>query len=129
MVWEPSEEEICAVLKLEGAERYSYFIKKIADQEQLWSLWQDGWALAADDNGQQLVPVWPHESYATLCARDKWAGYTPKVIELDAWLERWTPGIKRDGRMLAVFPSPSNRGVAVEVGKLADDLSEELTNY
>ncbi|MFQ6048379.1 MAG: DUF2750 domain-containing protein [Phycisphaerae bacterium] len=49
--------------------------------------------LASDDAGRKLVPVWPHEKFAVVCANGIWAGYQAKAIDLDAWLERWIPGI------------------------------------
>jgi hypothetical protein len=50
MTWVPRDEEIKSVLALDGAKRYGYCVKKVADQQQLWSLRQeDGWALASDD--------------------------------------------------------------------------------
>jgi hypothetical protein len=76
-----------------------------------------------------MIPVWPHEKFAALCACDVWAGYVPKVIELDAWIERWIPGMMRDKRWVVVFPTPQNRGVAVDPTRISDDLQNELTNY
>ena len=80
MVWIPKEEEIVAVLQLDGPARYEYWIKKVADQQEIWSLWQQGgWALAGDDAGRILAPVWPHAKYASLCATGLWKGYVPKL--------------------------------------------------
>jgi hypothetical protein len=130
MAWTPTEKEVAAVLQLGGPQRYSYCIKRIADQEVVWSLWQEGgWALVGDDEGRQLVPVWPHEKFAALCACDVWTGYMPKSIKLNVWLERWIPGIKQDGRLVAVFPTPRNRGVAVTPVRFGEDIREELTHY
>jgi hypothetical protein len=130
MAWVPTEKEIAAVLALEDAKRYTYFIKKVADQQVLWSLrTEGGWVLAGDDQGHELVPVWPHEKFAALCAKDEWAGAVPKSIELDAWLERWIPGMERDGKRVAIFPTPGNRGVAIEPARLGADLREELLWY
>jgi hypothetical protein len=130
MAWTPTKTEIAAVLQLDAPKRYSYWVKKTADQQVVWSLWQqDGWALAGDDQGHELVPVWPHEKFAGLCSRDVWAGYLPKPVDLDIWIERWIPGMERDSRLVAVFPTPEDRGVIVEPAKVADDLREELANY
>ncbi len=130
MAWIPTDREMASVLQLDGQKRYLYWIKKVADEEVVWSLWQEGgWALAGDDEGRQLVPVWPHQRYAALCAQDVWAGHAPKPIALDAWIERWIPGMERDGRLVAVFPTPEDRGVAVEPARLGADLREESANY
>jgi len=130
MSWTPSEKEIEAVLSLGAPERYEHCIKKIADQETVWSLWQDGgWALAGDEAGNQLVPIWPHQKYASLCALAEWAGYEPRQISLDAFLDRWIPGMERDNRLVAVFPTPKDKGVRAEPRRLESDLREELSRY
>src|SRR5215510_1212388 len=110
MSWVPNEKEIKAVLSLDAPKRYDYWIKKVADQDEVWSLLQDGgWALAGSDDGRQLVPVWPHLKYAALCANGAWAGYEPKAISLETWLNRWIPGMERDNRRVAVFPTPNDK--------------------
>lgn len=130
MNWTPSTKEIESVEVLEASKRYDYLIKKIADQEKVWSLWQeDGWALAGDNNGREAVPIWPHEQFARLAASGSWVGYQPKVIELDAWLSRWIAGMEKDNRLVAVFPTMNDKGVFVEPAKFAIDLRSELQNY
>ena len=129
MSWDPNQHEMESVLHLDGAERYTYFVKKVADQEKLWSLWNDGWVLASDDRGRELIPVWPHQKYAALCAEDLWGGSVPKIIELEAWMGRWIAGAKRDARLIAVFPTREDRGVEVEPERLSADLELELKNY
>lgn len=130
MSWIPNQKEINAVLSLKASERYEYWIKKVADQEEVWSLWQvGGWALAGGDAERQFVPVWPHSEYAALCAGGVWAGYQPKAIAVAAWLDRWIPGMERDQRLVAVFPTPNDMGVAIDPRQLERDLREEMANY
>ncbi len=130
MAWMPNPKEIEAVLRLGDADRYSYLIKKVVDQEELWSLWEEGgWVLTSDDQGRELVPVWPHAKYAEICANGVWSTAGPRSISLDAWLARWLPGITRDHRGIAVFPTPNNRAVAVDADRLSADIEEELANY
>ncbi|HNU53182.1 MAG TPA: DUF2750 domain-containing protein [Verrucomicrobiota bacterium] len=117
-------------MSLEASKRYEHWIKKVADQEEVWGLWQEGgWALAGDEAGRGLVPVWPHPRYAALCADGVWAGYRPKAIALDAWLDRWIRGMERDHRLVAVFPTPNDKGVPIEPRRLERDLRNELANY
>jgi hypothetical protein len=130
MSWTPNEKEILTVVSLEAAKRYEQWIKKVVDEEIVWSLWKEGgWALAEDNARRQLVPVWPHSKYAALGAEGFWAGYKPKSITLDEWVDSWIPGIERDERFVAVFPTPGNKGVAVEPRGLERDLREELLKY
>jgi hypothetical protein len=36
--------QIEAVVALPGSERYSHFIKQVADSREVWGLFKDGWA-------------------------------------------------------------------------------------
>lgn len=130
MAWNPNEKEIEAVLRLDAQVRYRYFLKRVVDTEAIWSLRSPGgWVLAGDDSKRVLVPVWPHSRFAELCAIGDWAGSIPSSITLEDWTERWIPGIERDGRLLAVFPTPEDKGPVMEPSRLLADIRAELENY
>lgn len=61
-----------AVLALPGIKRFEHFIKVIADWQEVWGLYQDGWALAAADDGTTVFPLWPAKEYAQVCAENEW---------------------------------------------------------
>jgi hypothetical protein len=124
------DKEFESVLSLSGSERYRYFVKKVADWEAIWSLrTQEGWILAGDDQGNELVPVWPHERFAVACATGNWSDSEPVRIEISTYLERWIPGMVRDRRLVAIFPTPSDKGVVVTPERLRQDLEAELSLY
>ena len=125
-----SDQEIRSLIGASSEKRYEYWIKRVADLEEVWSLGDDsGWVLAADDDSTVGVPVWSHPEYAQACAEGEWAGNQPKAISLDDWLEKWLPGIARDNRMGSVFPIPDGKGVFVPPERVKEDLDEELENY
>jgi hypothetical protein len=41
---------------------------------------------------------------------------------LQEWLKKWLPGMSRDKRLLAVFPTPRDQAVVVTAERLAEDL-------
>ena len=128
MTWAMHDKEYETVLTLPGEERYAYLVKRVADWELVWSLADDDdWALAADGEGHELVPVWPHERFATGCATGNWAGYRPRSIEVSDWLHLWLPGLTRDGRLIAAFPTPGGQGVVITPERFGDDLRAELS--
>lgn len=121
-----SDREFASVVALPGRERYRHFIGQVADWKAVWSLrTTEGWVLVGAD-AKELVPVWPHRRYAEVCAKD---GHFPECIELEDWLEKWLPGMSKDRRQLAVFPTPAGQGVVVSPERLRDDLLEELKKY
>lgn len=122
-----NDHQFAAVSASSGPDRYGHLVEHVADAGEVWSLrGPDGWALLADDDGRELVPVWPHPRYAVACAVGTLAGTEPASIPLDRWLEGWTPGIAKDGRLVAVFPTPAGAGVVVPPERLRDDLEAAL---
>jgi hypothetical protein len=123
------EKEKEAVLRLGGIGRYRHCVTRAADEEQLWGLWQDGWAMAGVVGGGEAFPVWPHCDYAELCAQDDWAGYAPKAIALEEWMTRWLPGLQKDERLVAVFPLLIGQGFIVGPARMTFNLEEMLKGY
>lgn len=118
-----NEEEVAAVFGLAAPDRYSHFVRRVADWGEVWSVADDGgWRLLGDVDAGELVPVWPAEAFVQALCIGEWAGCRPRAIAMDDWLEKWTPGLERDGRKVAVLPTPDGRGVAIEPARLAADI-------
>ena len=124
-----NQKQIEAVTALPGQKRYEHFVKVVADWEEVWGLYQDGWALAATDDGQQVFPLWPAKEYAQQCADKEWAGYEPEPSSLDDFMGELLPSLKNDGVLPGIFYTPSDNGVTPTVDQLLADLNEELENY
>lgn len=117
------------VIKLSENDKYNYFIRKVADFEMLWGLDKNGWALLGDDFDNQIFPFWPEKEFAELCAVDSWSGYNAKSIDLDSFLKKWIPGMKRDKMLVNIFHTPKFKGIIVSPDKLNDDINRELEEY
>lgn len=130
MSYQISDEEIAAVSALAGPERYSHFIRRVADWEEVWGLKDEGgWVLMHDNDGRRIMPFWPHVRYAEVMATGVWESCKPAGIALADFLEAWLPGMSGDGLYAAVLPTPALRGVVVEPLRLRNDLDEELSQY
>jgi Protein of unknown function (DUF2750) len=128
--WELNDREFASVVSLPAVKRYLYFIKRVVDWGSVWSIRDDdGWALTKDDDGNTLIPVWPHSRFAAACAAADWQHMRPAPIQLEDWIERWLPGIERDKRLIAVFATAEGRGAVVTPGQVQRDLDAELAKY
>ena len=116
------------VINLPALERYSYFIRKVADFEEVWGLYNEGWALL-EDKGDRMLAFWPEAEFAELCTSDVWKNYTPKKISIDDFTEKWLEGMKKDGTDAVIFLTPGQKGIIVSAQQLLDDLKEELAQY
>ncbi|HHW38526.1 MAG TPA: DUF2750 domain-containing protein [Bacillales bacterium] len=120
--------EIAAVIKLPADKRYEYFIKKVVDFEEIWGLYNDGWAMTQDDTGKMLMPFWPKKEFAELCSIGEWSDLSPESIDLEEFINDWLPGIKDDGYRVSVFWNNDDSAV-LEVDTLLKDLGSELEKY
>lgn len=121
--------QIEAVLALPGTTRFEHFIKVIADWREVWGLYEDGWALAAADDGTTVFPLWPAKEYAEVCAVNEWSGYEPRSISLSDFTELLLPKLKSDGVLPGVFFTPTSKGLTPSVDDLKSALEAELQNY
>ncbi|AUX27824.1 hypothetical protein SOCEGT47_084220 [Sorangium cellulosum] len=124
-----SEHEIQAVLRLDGPERFRHFVKRVADDQIAWGLWQDGWALMANADGCQVFPLWPAREYAEIHREGEWAAYEARKIPLADLLDELLPRLAESGILPGVFPTPSGKGVTPGPEELAGALRKELENY
>jgi len=120
-------EKLKAVLALPGPKRYSHFVKVAADQNCVWGLYADGWALMETDAGERVFPVWPAEPYAAALAHADWAEYVPRRIEIDSFIDELLPSLRQTGTLLGVFPVPGDRGVTPEFDVVVKDIKAELS--
>lgn len=122
-------DKLQSVLRLDAENRYGYFIRKVADTTSVWSLENDGWATAADDAGKKLAPFWPEEAFAAACATATWSKFKPKSIDLSDFMEKWLPGLMRDGMKVVIFPTPQDKGVIKDPSDVRGDLLLESKQY
>lgn len=121
--------QIERVTALPAADRFKHFVKVIADQKEVWGLYQDGWALAAADDGATVFPMWPAKEYAEICAVDEWSKYEPRSIPLQIFCGELLPRLRMDGVLPGVFFTPTGKGVTPSIEELEAALKAELENY
>lgn len=121
--------EFEAVSKLVGSKRYEYFIKKVVDNEELWGLYNDGWAMVADEYENPMIPFWPRKEFAEACCLEQWDGYNAESIDLYEFIAGWLVDMEKNGLCAAIFYTKEDKGVVVKPQKLTEDLNEELENY
>ncbi len=124
-----SQRQIESVCALPGAKRYEHFLKLVADWEEVWGLYLEGWTSAATDDGQLVFPVWPAEAYAALCVGGEWSGYEPKSFSLDDFMDLLLPRLEKEGALIGVFYTPADKGVVRDFERIRRDLNIELDNY
>ena len=124
-----NRKHVDSVLALPDKKRFDHFVKVVADRQEIWGLYLDGWALVATNDGVTVFPLWPAKEYAQLCAVSEWEGYEPRLITLAELMEDLFPKLKKDGVLPGVFFKPEGKGMTPGVDELNVVLDGELQKY
>ena len=116
------------VAGLPCAERHAYFVRKVADTQEVWGLYQAGWATAQVD-GRVAIPFWPEAAFAQACASGDWEHFQPRAITLGDFLHKWLPGMTGNGQLAFVCPVPQGSASVAAPCDLLADLKEEAGQY
>ncbi|CEH33436.1 DUF2750 domain-containing protein [Romboutsia lituseburensis] len=115
------------VLQMSESDKYRYFNTTVAYYEELWGLYDDGWATIEGDEGV-TIPLWPDKQYADICAKGDWETYTAKRIDLYEFLNKWVPEMEKDNIKPAVF-WVNEEAVIVDADFLQGTLILSLEEY
>ncbi|OEZ49097.1 hypothetical protein JAB1_28340 [Janthinobacterium sp. MP5059B] len=121
-------EKFKQVVGLPSAERHGYFVRKVADTQEVWGLHRDGWATAQVD-GKVAVPFWPEAAFAQACASGDWEYFQPRAVALGDFLAKWLPGMNKNGQLASVFPVPQGSASIAAPADLLRDLQHESEQY
>ncbi|CAN0603363.1 unnamed protein product, partial [Ectocarpus sp. 12 AP-2014] len=67
-----TNEELTAILELDGEERYDYFLSQVGEEREIWILVNAEnrfLKIAADDGDVEYLPVWPSADFAAAYAK------------------------------------------------------------
>jgi Protein of unknown function (DUF2750) len=111
-----------ALLRLPAVRRYRTFLEQVVASGEAWGLFESGWALAVDDAGRDVLPLWPARTFAERCATRLWEGYAPRSIPLAELEGELLPELEAGGLGLGVFFTPEGQGYPVTPSQLREDL-------
>ncbi len=121
------QEDIEKLFKKPGEKRYDYFIKTVADTEEVYGLMDDeGWALLGDDDDADILPIFPAAEFAEVfrLAAD-YEEYRVEAIDVTEFIE-WLGDMDEENLLVAVFPNIEYNGAVVSPEHLKNDLLKEF---
>lgn len=125
-----TKQEIDYVSKLEPFKRYEYFIRKVADFQELWTIIDNNGAISLSDiEKHRLVSFWTAEDFIQSNLTGNWKGFTPIKIDLDNLDDTIIPFIEENEYLLSIFPVNGKSGFVVNLEEFIRDLNDELENY
>ncbi|MCW8880418.1 MAG: DUF2750 domain-containing protein [Kangiellaceae bacterium] len=128
MPYKLNPEQFESVLALSSADRYSHFVGKVADWQQLWGVKNgEGWLFPIIDGEFEYFPVWPHPEYAQKMSDLHFPGHSATEISLEQFLNEWLPDFEKDGVKVGVFPNKEWSIWVMEPSDLAECLRDEMS--
>ena len=82
-----------------------------------------------DPGGAIALAVWPGRDFAAACAVGAWEHHLPSALPLADFLTQWLPGMVRDSRLVAVFPTERDVGVFMSPEPLGEAIHREMWQY
>lgn len=128
-----SKQELEAVIALSPEKRYNYFVKRICDWEQVWTLYEDDYIVLNEaKNGKLYILLFPFkdfaEHYVTNTRGMKDVSY--KSFEINEFLETIIKKLQANNVSNAlVFPVANGYGLNVSMTDMVKDIQSELENY
>ena len=117
------------ILSLSPQERYGYFIRNVADFEEVWLIHDNGQYVTVGDKEEQIaIPVWPEKEFAELMLTDDWKGYAVQCLDVYDFIDR-LESLEQEGYRIAGFPSTNLNGVVVSADEMKNHLIYELQQY
>lgn len=108
--------------QLSAEERYDYALQRLVELKEVWSLRDAEGGVLMSTEDEECMPIWPDEAFAKTWLTDDWAECEPFSISLDAWLQRWLPGMQTDEINVAVFPGADEDGLILRPKTLREAL-------
>lgn len=128
-----SKQELEAVTALSPEKRYNYFVKRICDWEQVWTLYEDDYIVLNEaKNAKLYILLFPFKDFAEHYATNTrgMKGVSYKSFEINEFLETIIKKLQANNVSNAlVFPVANGYGLNVSMTDMVKDIQSELENY
>ncbi len=125
-----TNKEIDSVSSLDAFSRYRYFIKKIADFEEVWTIQDENQEYALSDvDDNTFVSLWSAEEFIKTNLSEGWENCEPIKLDLEKLGEELIPYASDNCYLINIFPVNGKSGFIVSVDEFVRDLNEELEQY
>jgi len=122
MRYSPYEQEYEAVQTMSEAELLEYFLIRITETEEIWTLTERTQLFSRDLNGLRCVPVWPYLKYAREAALEYWHDCIPNALSLEFFMFNTLQPMLEQEVLIEVMPHEGKPGCLITPHRLLDIL-------
>lgn len=123
-----TQKQIEEILAKKPENRYKYFIRTVAAEEEVWGLAdKEGWLLLEDDDDDtDVLAVFPNPEFAEIF-REKgdFGEFQVEALDLYEFME-WLDDFEIEKMKVAVFPTPDFQSAVMTPQRLKIDFQEQF---
>ena len=125
-----SDKELAHIEQKDFITRYEYFIKKVADQQEICILEDTGGNFYIDivDN-EKLIHMWCGSEYAAIFLKNKEIDYKSITMDFDLLRDKLCPMIKEKKITISIMPIKEHKGYCIHVDQFMNDLKKYLDEW
>jgi hypothetical protein len=109
---------------MQSASQAAAFYREVARHRLVWTIRdENGFPAPLNPDGGRAQPFWSSRGRAEriIATVAAYRGFTPVEIALDVFLERWVPGLARDGILVGVnWTGDRATGYDIAPGRVAE---------
>jgi hypothetical protein len=117
------------ISSLTAIDRYGYFIRTVANFQQVWLIQGNSQYVTLGDNSEEVsIPVWPEMEFAELLLTADWKDFAVQSIEVHEFID-WLDDLQSENIRVAGFPLGDLNAVVVSANEMKNHLLYELQQY
>lgn len=117
------------IFNLSSEDRYGYFVRKVADTEEVWVIKEGEEYVTLGDNEEHVtIPVFPEKEFAELLLTDDWSNCIIETLEVHVFME-WLDQLQQENVKIAAFPKDDFTAVVIDPEEMKNHLLYELQQY
>ncbi|MBY5921119.1 DUF2750 domain-containing protein [Ferrimonas balearica] len=118
-----TQEQINAFYSLDSQGRYDHLVEAAKANQALYTLADDQGCVLINTGKEQCLLLWHHPILVENWIKDDYANCHAMTINLADFVEKWAPGMTKDGFEVGVAPSLAGEAIVVSAEELAADLA------
>jgi hypothetical protein len=119
MKFKPSNTELLELDSYDANERLHFFLTRTIESEEVWGLSNpSGWVMK-DSDDQTILPAWPYEQMAKICAVNEWQNYKPGAVSLEHFVYTLLPVMVEQNIKVEILPTTNQPGNLLDAEELA----------
>ncbi|MCB5160591.1 DUF2750 domain-containing protein [Marinomonas algarum] len=111
--------------RLPSSDRYNQVLSHIKKGHAVWTLADPEGCLIIDLGNDKVLPIWPNQTLASSWAQKDHIGFEALEITAVDWLEKWLPGMEKDGFSVGVAPNLAGECIVSSAQEQSTDIQSK----